>query len=279
MYSHRDFLVNKPGPFVEKCVMELMEKGDLLDKGHHLFTDQFYTKIPLALKLLERNTYLTGTINKNSQYLAPSLKTTILGAEQSCYFRHKDVLLVSYKQFTSRKPVFALTTACHAEDKLVKSKKGREFKKPILIDKYNQYMGGVDVSDKAVYHLSCSRQTTKYWKRIFYNLLDISLYNSYILYTLNTDKPIDRRSYYISIVESLAYTRDIAPSAGPSGDTPHLITIIPNKSNKLCPVCQRKATYWCPGCNCGVHKECFHKLDHFWRPLNAPKKRKIVHPQ
>lgn len=123
MYSGADFLIDKPGPFAQKCVLEVMEKSGLLDKGHHLFTDQFYTKVPLALKLHERNTYLTGTINKNSQYLATTLKNTELEAGQTLYFRHKDVLLATFKQNASRKSVFALTTACHAEDKLVQSKK------------------------------------------------------------------------------------------------------------------------------------------------------------
>ncbi|XP_054259917.1 uncharacterized protein LOC128984606 [Macrosteles quadrilineatus] len=145
-----------------------MEKSGLLDKGHHLFTNQFYTKVPLALKLHERNTYFTGAINKNSQYLATTLKNTELEAVQTLYFRHKNILFVSSKQNASRKSVFTLTTACHAEDNFVQSKKGLEAVKPVLIHMYrpNQYMSGVDVSDKSIYHTSCTRQTTKYWKRI-----------------------------------------------------------------------------------------------------------------
>jgi hypothetical protein len=73
LYNGTDFLVD-PGPFVEKCIMQVMGNSGLLDHGHHLFTDQFYTKVPLALKLLERNTFLSGTINKNSKYLATTAK-------------------------------------------------------------------------------------------------------------------------------------------------------------------------------------------------------------
>lgn len=48
-----------------------------------------------------------------------------------------------------QKHVFVLTA--HDEDKHIKSKKiNKEGMKPILIDKYNQFMGGVDVSDKCV---------------------------------------------------------------------------------------------------------------------------------
>lgn len=82
-------------------------------------------------------------------------------------------------------------------------------------------MGGVDVSDKSIYHTSCTRPTKRYWKRIFYNLLDNALFNSYVLYSLNTDKPKSRKDYLVDIVETLAHTRDIGPTAGPSGDTAH----------------------------------------------------------
>lgn len=49
MYGGKDHLA--PGgnqPFTEKVILEEMTKGGLLDKGHHLFTDNFYSKIPLC---------------------------------------------------------------------------------------------------------------------------------------------------------------------------------------------------------------------------------------
>lgn len=50
MYSGTDHLADStlPGKFVEKVILDVMEKGSLLDKGYHLFTDNFDTKIPLA---------------------------------------------------------------------------------------------------------------------------------------------------------------------------------------------------------------------------------------
>ncbi|KAG8337913.1 hypothetical protein J6590_012463 [Homalodisca vitripennis] len=40
--------------------MELMIKSNLLDKYYHLFTDNIYTKLPLAEALINRDTFLTG---------------------------------------------------------------------------------------------------------------------------------------------------------------------------------------------------------------------------
>lgn len=155
-----------------------MTKTNLLDKHYHLFTDNFYTKLPLAEVLLAKNTYLTGTVNKNTKDLPKSVIQAKLGAPDSIYFRKGPILLVGYKQKATRKSVYLLTTGCHAEDKIIRSRKGLEVKKPVLIHKYNLFVGGVDLKDKSIYHLTCTRSTPRYWKKIFFNLLDMTLFDS-----------------------------------------------------------------------------------------------------
>lgn len=282
LYSGKGYLATQDQqPFTEKVILEVMEKARLLDKGHHLFTDNYYTKVPLAMKLHDRDTFLTGTVNKISKYIPETAKKAKLVARQSMYFRQGNILFVSYKQTATRKPVFVLSTACHAEDKLVKSKKTNiEGMKPVVIDRYNQYMGGVDASDKAIYHNSCNRQTTKYWKKIFFNIIDIALFNAYVLYKLNSDKPMERRDFIISVLESLAQTNETLPVPGPAGDTPHSLEKLPRKLERTCVICgamkkRGRSTYWCPGCNCGVHKECYHKLQHYWRPTKGGRKKRV----
>lgn len=46
-------------------------------------------------------------------------------------------------------------------------------------------MGGVDRSDRLVRTYSVSRQSKKWWYRLFYYLLDTSLANSFILYNIS----------------------------------------------------------------------------------------------
>ncbi|KAG8274637.1 hypothetical protein J6590_103602, partial [Homalodisca vitripennis] len=100
-------------------------------------------------------------------------------------------------------------------------------------------MGGVDASDKAVYHNSCNRHTTKYWKKVFFNIIDIALFNAYVLYKLNTDKPMQRRDFIISVVESLAaIEEDPVHVPGPAGDGSHKLDKLPGKSEWTCVVCK-----------------------------------------
>lgn len=59
LYSGGDFLQGDTTPFTQKVILTTMEKANLLNKHYHVFTDQFYTKYPLAKKLVDRKTYLT----------------------------------------------------------------------------------------------------------------------------------------------------------------------------------------------------------------------------
>ena len=56
----------------ETVVLTLLD--GLLGRGHHLFTDRFYTSVPLLDKLNTENTSLTGTIKRNRRLLLRKLK-------------------------------------------------------------------------------------------------------------------------------------------------------------------------------------------------------------
>ena len=55
----------------------------------------------------------------------------------------------------------------------------------MIID-YNNYMGGVDLTDQYLsYYSMTTRQTLKWWKKVFWRLLDITIVNSWILFRTN----------------------------------------------------------------------------------------------
>jgi hypothetical protein len=152
-----------------------------------------------------------------------------------------------------------------------------------MIRDYNLNMGGIDTADKSIYHLSCSRQTTRYWKKIFFNLLDISILNAFLLYKQNTDKPLSRRDFIVSVVEDLVSDSIQEISSTPSTssfgtESVHTLEHLPGRQERKCGVCgptqkRGRSHYWCPGCDCGVHPACFSQLEHYSRK-NKGKKRK-----
>ena len=63
--------------------MKLMQK--YLNKGHMLFTDNFYTSPKLFHDLLNEGTYACGTIRQNQKYFPDELKNTYLNrSEYQC---------------------------------------------------------------------------------------------------------------------------------------------------------------------------------------------------
>ncbi|KAE9545294.1 hypothetical protein AGLY_000837 [Aphis glycines] len=54
--------------------------------------------------------------------------------------------------------------------------------KPIEIKDYNDFMSGIDRSDQMVSYYSCPRKTARWYKKVLFHLLDISIWNSYFIF-------------------------------------------------------------------------------------------------
>ena len=245
LYAGKDFPIHSDMGQAHGVVMDLMRKANLLNKGYHLFTDNFYTKPVLATTLMQAGTLLTGTVQANSRGL-PTLPTKMDVGEVLNY-RRQGMLLVAFREKRSQR-------------------------KPVLMP--SKYMGGVDLSDRKIYHVSAERPSKRYWKKIFFNLLDMALLNSFELYYANTDvvQRLNRHDFMCSVLESLCAAEEAdEPALQPALPHPgrHEIEHLPGKRERNCVVCSdrarnicKRSSYWCPGCDSGVHRQCFHKMDH-----------------
>ncbi|EPB73164.1 hypothetical protein ANCCEY_07757 [Ancylostoma ceylanicum] len=103
VYAGKDF--TRTGTIDESVVLSLVDS--LLDQGRRLFTDNYYTSVPLAEELVKGKTHLTGTIGKKKKRLpkaitARKLKRGVMVAQQNrrgitvlkCRDR-RDVLMLS----------------------------------------------------------------------------------------------------------------------------------------------------------------------------------------
>ncbi len=76
-------------------------------------------------------------------------------------------------------------------------------KKPHMVEDYNKHMGGVDMSDQFVLYYGYAHRNNKWWKRVFFHLLDLCIVNAHILYNLTTDKPLPQFDFGIAVVAGL----------------------------------------------------------------------------
>ncbi|KAJ8937358.1 hypothetical protein NQ314_011903 [Rhamnusium bicolor] len=63
-----------------------------------------------------------------------------------------------------------------------KLKKKMDVNCPFVIREYNRHMGGVDLLDSNLGPVKILRRSKKWYLRIFYHLLDLTVANSWILY-------------------------------------------------------------------------------------------------
>ena len=56
----------------------------------------------------------------------------------------------------------------------------QEVKRPPVIHEYNMYMSGVDLADQLRQYYAVGHQSKKYWKYIFWSLMDFSIGNAFV---------------------------------------------------------------------------------------------------
>ena len=101
-------------PQAAQVVLHLAEP--YLDQGRHMFTDRYYTSIPLAEALHNRATSFTGTTNKNRVDLPDQLMATChLRDGEVMAFRADHLLTLAWRAKKKKKPVIMLSSNSSAE--------------------------------------------------------------------------------------------------------------------------------------------------------------------
>ncbi|KAB0790110.1 hypothetical protein PPYR_15577 [Photinus pyralis] len=149
-----------------------------LGQGYGITTDNFFTSIELADKLLQRNLTLCGTLRRNKPYIPSELLPARYKKDFSSMFAFmKDKTLVSY--VPKRNSAVVLLSTEHRDDKI--SGADNDYKPDIILH-YNKTKGAVDTTDKLAKEYTTQRKTNRWPMAIFFHLLDIAAINAYKLW-------------------------------------------------------------------------------------------------
>ncbi|XP_025760986.1 piggyBac transposable element-derived protein 4-like [Oreochromis niloticus] len=147
-------------------------------QGHNITCDNFFTSYWLGGELQKRKLTMLGTIRRNKPELPSEiLKMQGRSLHSSLFVFTEKATVVSYCP-KKNKNVLVMSTM-HTDASL----STRDDKKPQMILDYNSTKGGVDNLDKVTATYSCQRKTARWLLVIFYNILDVSAYNAYVLWT------------------------------------------------------------------------------------------------
>ncbi|GBN38260.1 PiggyBac transposable element-derived protein 4 [Araneus ventricosus] len=170
-------------------VMALLE--DLLDKGYYVTLDNFYTSPELAELLLSHRTDVYGTLRPNRIGVPEEIKKSTLKKGEIVGFQKGKICVMKYMD---KKPICILSTVHNTiiveHDKKRKKTHGKSerivSKKLQAIIDYNLTMGGVDKADQCLsYYATVRNQQKKYYLKIFRQILNQSVWNSFVLYKKN----------------------------------------------------------------------------------------------
>lgn len=260
-----DFGVNVGIP--GRVVLTLLER--YLGKGHTLYVDNWYTSPTLFSYLYDRETNACGTVRINRKGM-PALSKKLKKGEIE--FMSTDKLLAL--KWQDKREVRMLSTLHTSEivatDKIDRSTNEAK-RKPACIVSYTENMGAVDRSDMMLSSVECVRKTVKWYKKVFFHLVDLSLLNAYALYKTQTGRNISVSDFQQRLIKEIIEIHHRPQTEGrrgrrsTDGDNPlrlierHFISLIPGTSKKKnaqrrCIVCAKHdkrsdTRYMCIKCN------------------------------
>lgn len=176
----------------------------LLDKGYHLFMDNWYSSPALFTALFRRRTHACGTVRTNRMNMPRDLKPQIsMKKGESIWKRSKELLCMLWKD--KRDVTMLSTMHTDAFDNTGKTDRdtGEEIRKPQVVLDYNRYMGGVDLSDFLTGTYADMRKSLKWYKKLVFHLNDVCVTNAYIVYCHVSRKKITHLNFVLELIEQL----------------------------------------------------------------------------
>ena len=236
-------------------------------QGYSVFFDNLYTSPTLLHFLKEKGISCTGTLRTNRRGIPASvvqLKNALnrsgVPRGMGYYIRDNDDVYVCWRDNSC---VCVLSNEYPGHSDGVVKRSGRnesgefqsmELPLPAAIKQYNRFMGGVDMSDQLISYHRVLRQTKKYWKTLFYHLLEICLTNAAILdkwFSMEQGKKPGTMSTFrdnivLAIIET--YGEQSTPQVLLDNFQIRHGSKPIDGTRKICVICHKKCTRHCPDC-------------------------------
>lgn len=214
--------------------------------GRNITCDNFFTSLKLARELKKQKNSLVGTIRTNRREVPKEFRVTKGKPlyDTQCAYSEDGAVLISYKA-KKNKNVVLLSTQ-HNENRI---NEGNEKKKSEIVLYYNSTKGGVDCVDERVSCYSVKYISKRWHVNVFCNILDLSCFNTFVLYTsvfptFEEKKSHKRRIFLSNLGMSLSQKyRDARKIITPAKEIPS--TPVQNreegqKKRGRCSLCDRK---------------------------------------
>lgn len=184
-----------------------------------LYFDRWFTSVPLLETLLRKKIFATGTIMKNRIPKTADLASDKELAKESrgksdAVLKHDGSLSIT--KWYDKKAVTLASTAFGVEPVGTCQRYSKQehrkvaVPRPMVVQKYNEKMGGVDLCDRMMSFYSQRRRTSRWTLRTMIHLVDLACVNAWIEYRANKkylkQPAMQYIEFKISVAESLLST-------------------------------------------------------------------------
>ncbi|VVC34372.1 PiggyBac transposable element-derived protein [Cinara cedri] len=195
-------------------VNTLMEP--FLYKGYKLFINSLYVTPLLAKFLLKKYTNMTGSVKEN-RYDIPKLKWNLKAGQTDS--NHTDTMLVIKTKYPGYN--YMLTTQFEDRQDIVGKPHlhGYDITKPLSLNKYIEYMKFIDNSEALLCPLEVLMKNLKWYKKLFFHLIDLCLLNAFSSYKTITRNSISLIEFHCNLIHQILKKYSTKCCAHHNGDS------------------------------------------------------------
>jgi len=241
--------------FTENIVLSLLQK--LEGQGHRVFFDSWYSSVSLIEKLTDKGFQVISTLRNNSKNL-PSKSEFNKNSKNFAYCNEMRALIQKY---SDKKDIYFISNYDVPMDDMRNT--------------YNFQNRGVDKMNENMSFYNIERRVLKWWKKIFFFGIEISITNAKILHDkffdsyAGYDQLAFRKNLIMQLVQgycrsSVGEVLYQAPGVIPQKyvNLLHNMSFAPGQ-RRCCINCFQKgkkevnAMYKCDQCHKALHPQCF----------------------
>lgn len=180
----------------------------LVGSNHHVYFDNYFTGVDFLITLKQDKIFACGTVRSNRTRLPKSeipnkklnrgqhkFKTSNTGIRWIKWIDKKAVHFLS----NYHDPCEVTTVNRRQKDGSLK-----QVDCPVMCFDYNKHMGYVDNADRLLSTYKIDRKSKKWWLRIFWHFVDLSVTNAFILYTKKgNNASLNMKKFRLRLVDEL----------------------------------------------------------------------------
>ncbi|XP_054290788.1 piggyBac transposable element-derived protein 3-like [Macrosteles quadrilineatus] len=183
--------------------------------NHKLFLDNLFVSYKLLKRLVENDIHVVGVVRSDRLYGANSV---LPGAKDFSKEERGQMNVatsednITILQWKDTGVVYVSSTYAGIEPKDKAERWDKVAKKYIMVDRphcvaiYNQFMGGVDLSDRMVAHYPHAMKSKRFYLRIFFYFLNVAIVNAWIVLKLKTSSNMSFLDFKAAIANALIKT-------------------------------------------------------------------------